>query len=303
MLEPLHACNLSCKGCGRIHEYKETLDKRLSIDDCVRSIEECGAPVVSICGGEPLLYHGIEELIKEALSRDKVTYLCINGLLLSQKIDLIKPHPMFNINIHLDGLANTHDAMTNHPGAFDKIIDGIKIAKRRGIRVTTNTTIYKNTDPGEIDELFSILKSIGVDGMLLSPSFNFIDAEDKSNFLTKQEIFDRFEKIKEISKRYRVISTPLYLDFLCGKRDYNCSPWGNVTYNVNGWKAPCYLITDTHYKTFNELMKSVDWDKYSSGSDPRCKDCMVHSGFEASVTLGLHNSLKDKLKMGFWLCY
>ena len=300
MLEPLHACNLSCEGCGRIREYAETLARQMPLSDCLKAMDACDAPVVSICGGEPLLYKDIAQLVKETLARGKVTYLCTNGTILDWKLDIFKPHPMFNINVHIDGMEKTHDAITKRPGTFRQITEHIRLAKKAGFTVCTNTTIYKETEPQEIEELFCLLQGLGVDGMLVSPGFDYTDVKDREFFLTAEEIAKKFKIVRKFAKKYRVWSTPLFLDFLAGMRDYKCTPWGNVTYNIAGWKAPCYLITDKHYENFGEFMLDVDWNKYQSRTDMRCRNCMVHSGFEASVALETGNNWKDMLKMAWW---
>lgn len=303
MLEPLHACNLKCGGCGRIREYSETLSKQVPISDCLKAIDDCNAPVVSICGGEPLLYKDISELVQKTLARGKVTYLCTNGTILDWKLDVFKPHPMFNINVHVDGLEKTHDAVTNRPGTFRQVIENIRLAKKKGFTVCTNTTVYKETDPLEINDLFNELQLLGVDGMLVSPGFEYSDVKNEQFFMNSQEISEKFKKIRKFAKKYRVWNTPLFLDFLAGKRNFNCTPWGNVTYNISGWKAPCYLITDKHYDNFDDFMKDVDWNKFQNRTDERCKNCMVHSGFEATVAIETSKNLKDILRMAWWTIF
>lgn len=300
MLEPLHACNLSCTGCGRIREYKDTLSKMVPIEKCLMAVDECGAPVVSICGGEPLLYPEIGRLVDQILKRGKVVYLCTNGQVLDGKLSLFKPHPFFNINVHIDGLKRTHDLIVEKTGAFEKAIEGIKVALATGFTVCTNTTIYKQTSPSEINQLIGELDLLRVNGILLSPSYCYEDVDDQSVFMTRDEIHEKFKAIRKTGNGKRVWSTPLYLDFLAGLRDFDCTPWGNVTYNIRGWKAPCYLMTDGHYDTFSQFMEKVDWGRYGPGKDGRCKNCMVHSGFEATVALKTGESLKDMLRMARW---
>ncbi|MBI2092057.1 MAG: adenosyl-hopene transferase HpnH [Deltaproteobacteria bacterium] len=303
MLEPLHACNLKCEGCGRIREYAATLSQQLPLDKCIKAINDSQAPVVSICGGEPLLYKDIAELVRKSLDLGKVTYLCTNGTILDWKLDILKPHPMFNINVHIDGMEKTHDAITKRPGTFRQITENIRLAKKAGFTICTNTTVYKETSPEEIGDLFAHLQFLGVDGMLVSPGFDYSDVEERAFFMTASEIRDKFSKIRKYAKKCRVWSTPLYLDFLAGLRKYNCTPWGNVTYNIEGWKAPCYLITDRHFADFNEFMNSVDWTRYQSRADKRCQNCMVHSGFEATVALETGSNLKDGLRMAWWTIF
>lgn len=303
MLEPLHACNLRCEGCGRIREYSKTMNQQVPLEKCLKAIDDCLAPVVSICGGEPLLYKEISELVKQTLKRGRVVYLCTNGTILDWKLVAFKPHPMFNINIHIDGMEKTHDAIVNRVGTFRQISENIRLAKKAGFTVCSNTTVYRETDPKEIEDLFRHLDTLGVDGMLISPGFEYESLTPEGEgrlFMARKEISEKFRQIRKFSKKFRLWSTPLYLDFLAGLREFKCTPWGNVTYNIEGWKAPCYLITDKHYENFDEFMKAVDWEKYRSRSDNRCKNCMVHSGFEATAALETTSKLKDALKMAWW---
>jgi len=303
MLEPLFACDLTCSGCGRIREYKEHASKMLTLEQCLAAVDDCGAQVVSICGGEPLLYPRIKELVEETLGRGRVVYLCTNGQSLEKKLPLLKPHKRFNINVHLDGLAATHDAVVERKGAFDKAVAGIVAAKKAGFSVCTNTTIYRQTDAGEIEALIDFLEGLSIDGMLISPGFDYSDVEDQSVFLTRSAIKEKFSILRRAGRGRKIWSTPLFLDFLAGKRDFECTPWGNVTYNYCGWKAPCYLITDGHHSTFEGFMKDVDWGKYGPGRDPRCKNCMCHCGFEPTVALTTTSNIRDALTMARWTIF
>jgi hopanoid biosynthesis associated radical SAM protein HpnH len=300
MLEPLHACNLTCSGCGRIREYKEHMSKTVSLVQCLKAVDDCGAPVVSICGGEPLLYPDISLLVGKTLEKGRVVYLCTNGQLLTKRIGLLMPHPMFNINVHVDGMKRTHDAIVEFDGAFDRAIDGIKMAKDRGFIVCTNTTVYRQTDSSEIRELVHYLTEVGVDGVLISPGFDYSEVADQSQFLTRDAIIQKFTELADVTKGPRIWNTPLFYDFLKGKREYPCTPWGNVTYNICGWKAPCYLITDRHYDTYDEFINDVRWERYGPSCDPRCKNCMAHCGFEATVALSSYKSVRDALRMASW---
>ncbi len=299
MLEPLHACNLACQGCGRIREYHDTLDARLTTEECLETARVCGAPVVSISGGEPLLHESIDEIVQGILEMGRHIYLCTNGLKLSEFVARNKPHPHLFLNVHLDGLSEHHDAMAGRPGVFAAATEGIWRAKQKGFTVTTNTTIFKKTDLQEIDTLFGYLRALGVDGFFVSPGYHYSELPE-DNFLNRDEIHEKFEGVYALSKEYRFFSTPLYLDFLRGKRHYRCAPWGTVTRNPQGWKAPCYLITDTHYSDYQTFMESVDWDYYQSGRDPRCAQCMMHSGFEPAIVLALKESGKDLWTMLVW---
>lgn len=300
MLEPLHACNLTCSGCGRIREYSDTVSKMVPLDKCLHAAMECGAPVVSICGGEPLLYPQIKELVDGLLSQKRVVYLCTNGQILDKKINLFEPHPFFNINVHLDGPKKTHDLIVEKDGAYEKAVNSIRKALSRGFTVCTNTTVYKQTDMSEIMTFIDDLARIGVNGILISPAYGYEDVSDQSIFLTKEEIKQKFTELRDKCRGKKIWSTPLYLDFLQGKRDFECTPWGNPTYNIKGWKAPCYLITDGHYETFNEFMKHVDWKRYGPRRDARCAHCMVHCGFEPTVALKTGESIKDIIRMACW---
>ncbi|MBX6314177.1 MAG: adenosyl-hopene transferase HpnH [Isosphaeraceae bacterium] len=300
MLEPLHACNLTCTGCGRIREYEATIKQKLTIAECLAAVDECGAPVVSICGGEPLIYPGIGELTAQILARKKAVYLCTNGMFLRKKIGEFQPSNRFFFNVHLDGMRATHDLAVERAGVFDQAIDGIKCAKEHGFLVCTNTTVFKETDMAELDELFAYLTELGVDGFMISPGYEYSAVADKEIFLTRAMIREKFRQAEAMFKKYRFCTSPIYLEFLQGKREMQCTAWGNPTRNVKGWKGPCYLITDSHHPTFADLLNKTPWEKYGYGKDPRCENCMVHSGYEASAALGVNARLGDALKMIKW---
>jgi hopanoid biosynthesis associated radical SAM protein HpnH len=299
MLEPTHLCNLACSGCGRIREYADTIKEMMSLDDCLRSVDECPAPVVTITGGEPLLYPHVFELIEKVLLRGKHIYFCTNALLLENALEKMRPHPNFTLNVHLDGMEETHDRILERKGTFKTAISAIKKAKQLGFRVCTNTTIFKETDLGEINTLFSLLTELRVDGILVAPGFGY-EAVGEKLFLERKEIERKFEEVFEMSKRFRFYSTPMYLRFLKGEKKLDCTPWGNPTRNTQGWKAPCYLITDTHYPTYREMMAKTDWGKYGVGKDERCAQCMMHCGFEPSVVIELGKNWKDIFEMAIW---
>lgn len=299
MLEPTHRCNLQCAGCGRIREYRDTLNLELSLGDCLTAVEECDAPVVTITGGEPLLYGPVDELVREILRRRRHIYLCTNGVLLERSLEKFTPSPRFTFNVHLDGPREVHDQIIGTPGTFDKAVEGIRAAKKRGFRVTTNTTIYRETKTDQLELLFYLLTRERVDGLLVAPAYHYEAVEGKI-FLTKEEIMRKFREIEHLCRKYRVISTPLYLEFLRGQRHMHCTPWGNPTRNPAGWKAPCYLITDTHYPTFRELMEKTPWDRFVNGEDPRCHHCMMHCGFEPTVVIQLGRNLQDLWRMIVW---
>jgi hopanoid biosynthesis associated radical SAM protein HpnH len=271
----------------------------MSLDECIRSVDECPAPVVTITGGEPLLYPHVFELIEKVLQRGKHIYFCTNALLLENSLDRMRPHPNFTLNVHLDGMEETHDRILERKGTFKTAIAAIKKAKQLGFRVCTNTTIFKETDLVEIEMLFSLLTDLKVDGILVAPGFGY-EAVGEKLFLERREIERKFEEVFEMSKRFRFYSTPMYLRFLKGEKKLDCTPWGNPTRNPQGWKAPCYLITDTHYPTYRELMEKTDWSKYGVGKDERCAQCMMHCGFEPSVVIELGKSWKDIFEMAIW---
>jgi len=282
MLEPTFRCNLACSGCGRIREFKDILDQALTVDECLSAVDESGAPVVSITGGEPLIHPDIEQIIDGIIARKKFIYLCTNGLLLKDSLKKFKPSPYLSFVLHMDSLAETHDQIAGREGVFDIAMDGMLAAKKAGFQVRTNTTIYKRTKHSEIQELFVSLSQIPVDGLMVSPAFSY-EAVEGDDFLSRKEFIDIFQPIYEFRKNFRFYNTPTYLDFLAGKRVFKCTPWSTPTRNPKGWKKPCYLITDGHYQSFKELMEETSWDNYGVGNDPRCANCMVHCGFEATA--------------------
>ncbi len=306
MLEPLHACNLTCTGCGRIREYESTIKQKLSVEECLASVDEAGAPIVSICGGEPLIYPGIGELVSGILKRRKHIYLCTNGVFLEKKLDLFKPTSRLFFNVHLDGMRKTHDIAVEREGVFDQAIAGIKAAKKAGFLVCTNTTVYRETDMAEIDKLFAYLTTLGVDGFMLSPAYGYA-AVCSTNpdgaaeiFLTRQQIMEKFNAADDLFRKYKMNTSPVYKEFLQGKRDLTCAAWASPTRNVKGWKGPCYLITDAHHESFDDLMNDTDWNQYGYGKDPRCEHCMMHSGYEVAAALGVNRKISDTWKMLKW---
>ena len=300
MLEPLHTCNLTCTGCGRIREYKSTIDEILPVEQCLKAVEECGAPIVSICGGEPLMYPEIGRLAGEILKRKKHIYLCTNGIFLRKRLHDFKPTSRFFFNVHLDGLEKTHDICVERDGVFREAVEGIKAAKAAGFLVASNTTIYKETDIEEIAELFAYLQTLGVDGHMLSPAYSYSSVMTQDIFMSRQEIQEKFRLASQLLERYNIVTSPIYMEFLRGERELMCTAWGNPTYNPRGWKGPCYLITDAHHETFKGLIENTQWDKYGHGRDPRCENCMVHAGYEASAVLGGNKKLGDTWKMLQW---
>lgn len=344
-LEPLHTCNLTCTGCGRIREYSTSLKDVMSLDDCLGAAAECDAPMISICGGEPLIYPRIEELVAGLHAQKRIIYICTNALFMRKKMreylaaeirrdpgeverqiqiliseqlltakeaeairqgpkqpdrPVIGPSGWMYWNVHLDGLERTHDLIVEREGVFKECIAAIRMAKILGYQVATNTTVYKETDMDEIEDMFRYLSTLGVDGHTISPGYEYsaakkdmierLNLQPEKFFLTRKLTIEKFAKAREWGDRYRLFGTPIYLDFLAGQRDLTCSAWAIPTRNVRGWKGPCYLMTDAHYTTYAELLEKTAWEKYGVvdgvARDPRCENCMVHCGYEPSATLG-----------------
>ena len=301
MLEPLHACNLTCTGCGRIREYESTISERVPLEECLAAVDECGAPMVSICGGEPMMYPQIGQLVAGILERDRFIYLCTNGMFIRKSLKEFTPDSRFYFNVHLDGMEKTHDLCVERDGVFKEAIEGIKAAKAAGFKIATNTTVYTETNMAEVEELFEFLKTLDVDVHQLSPAYGYSAVNEREIFMTRDDIHEKFHDIDRLVKRFPIAHTPSYLDFLQGKKELPCTAWGTPTYNTKGWKGPCYVITDAHYKTFEEFMTKTQWQNYGPGGDPRCEHCMMHSGFEPSAALGINQTLGDNIKTLGWI--
>jgi len=354
-LEPLHTCNLTCTGCGRIREYSTSLKDVMPLEDCLGAAIECNAPMVSICGGEPLIYPRIEALVGGLLNQRRIVYICTNGMWMRRKMrdylavryakepdtvsaqlnrlaseklltpaeveqvkkgpkdpskPVIAPNNWMYWNVHLDGLEKTHDTIVERQGVFQECVLAIRTAKILGYQVATNTTVYRETDVTEIEHLFGYLATLGVDGHTISPGYEYDSAKkdmakrlglDPSKFfLTRRATIEKFSRATEWGKRYPLFGTPVYLEFVAGLRDLTCSAWAIPTRNIQGWKAPCYFMTDGHYATYKELQENVDWSKYGVvdgvAKDPRCENCMVQCGYEPSATMGLQGKPGDTLK-------
>lgn len=289
MIEPLFRCNLRCRGCGKIAHPEETLNRQLSIAECLTAAKECPAPVVSIAGGEPLLHMDISRIVRRLVAHKKFVYLCTNALLAANRIDEFHPSRYLAFNVHLDGLEERHDAMVGREGVFYRAVTTIRLLIKRGFRVTTNTTLYADESPESVARLFDFLTSIGVEGMNVAPGFCYPDAPDQKNFLNRKTTRVLFRKLFEIGqgRKWRFNHSNLYLDFLSGRRNYECTPWGNPTRNIFGWQRPCYLIKDGFAATYKELMDTTEWYRYGVGKDPRCTNCMVHCGFEPTAVMDL----------------
>jgi len=292
MLEPLYACNLACIGCSP-ERHTGDLKDRLSLEACIASIEECGAPVVSICGGEPTMYPEIVELNEACFERSKQVILCTNGLLLDRFYKKARPHRRLLLNVHLDGMRETHDTVCARKGVFDRAIAAIEEGIDRGYAVSTNTTVYRETSMDEIEEMLEFLTGLGVQGVLLSPGYHYEALQDRDHFLFLDDIHKKFRRVLQLSRSYAVSSTPLFLEFAAGLRDYPCTPWGNPTRTPLGWKGPCYLIGERYHETWDEYWNGVDWDYWEKRVDARCQNCKMHSGFEPSVVRHLGSNVSD----------
>jgi len=296
MLEPLFRCNLACAGCGKIDYPEEILNQRLSYDQCMQSIDECGAPVVSIAGGEPLLHRDLPRIVQGFLAKKKFVILCTNALLLAKKIDQYKPDPMFTWSIHLDGDKAMHDKSVCLDGVFETAVAAIRLAKSKGFQVSINCTLFQGADAKRVADFLDEMKVVGVDGVTISPGYAYERAPDQEHFLNRtktKQLFRDILKRGRGGKAWSFTQSTMFLDFLAGNQAYHCTPWGNPTRTVFGWQRPCYLLGEGYAKSFKELMEDTAWDDYGVGNYEKCADCMVHSGFEASaVTDIMKNPLK-----------
>ncbi len=287
MLEPLFRCNLACSGCGKIDYPAPILNQRLSVADALAAADECGAPVVSIAGGEPLLHKEMPEIVRGLLARKKFIYLCTNALLLEKKMDDYTPHPDFSWDVHLDGDREMHDRAVSQEGTYDRAVAAIKEAKRRGFRVSINCTLFDGAQPERVGKFFDDVMAMGVDGIMTSPGYAYERAPDQAHFLSRQKTKQLFRDILTYGKGkgWKFTQSPLFMSFLAGNENYTCTPWGKPTRNVFGWQRPCYLLGEGYTKTYKELMDSTDWDKYGTGNYEKCADCMVHSGYESTAVM------------------
>ena len=296
MLEPLFRCNLACAGCGKIDYPDEILNQRLSVNDCMKAMDECGAPVVSIAGGEPLLHREMPEIVRGFLERKKVVILCTNALLLAKKIDQYRPHKDFNWSVHLDGDKDMHDKSVCQEGVYEKAVEAIKLAKSKGFRVSINCTLFNTAEPGRVAKFFDDMNGLGLDGITVSPGYAYERAPDQQHFLNREKTKNLFRGILSRGKggkSWPFSQSAMFLDFLAGNQAYRCTPWGNPTRTVFGWQRPCYLLGEGYAETFKALMEETDWDSYGVGNYEKCANCMVHSGFEASAVV---DSVKHPLK-------
>ncbi|HAF71073.1 MAG: Radical SAM domain protein [Acetothermia bacterium 64_32] len=290
MLEPLEACNLRCIGCGRVREYQDVMDKRMSVDQALKIAEAAGAPVVSVSGGEPLLHPKIADIVRGLIEQRRWVYLCTNGLLLRESLERFKPARRLCFVVHLDGTEKVHDHVAQRPGTYQEAVSAIKEALARGFRVCTNTTIFHGSDVEDVRRLFYTLKALGVEGLMLSPGYAYEAVSEKELFLKRQESIRVFRRILDPQDRLPFYDNPLFLDFLRGIRDYRrCAAWAIPTYTVLGWRKPCYLIADEHVGELSEILDPELWARYGPGKDPRCAGCMLHSGFEPASVLDVLN--------------
>jgi hopanoid biosynthesis associated radical SAM protein HpnH len=297
MLEPLYRCNLACAGCGKIQYPAHVLKRELSPEECFRAVDECGAPMVSIPGGEPLMHSQIDQIVEGLVARKKYIYLCTNALLLKEKLHLFKPSKYLTFSVHVDGQREHHDFSVCREGGFDLAIEGIKAALGGGFRVTTNTTLFDGADPNSVRAFFDEMMDLGVEGMMLSPGYSYDKAPDQKHFLGRARTRRLFRAILSNRKsRWQFNQSPLFLEFLMGKRDFKCTPWGMPTYSIFGWQKPCYLLSDGYADTFRELMAETRWKNYGTESgNPECANCMVHSGYEATAVDYTFNGLSGLL--------
>jgi hopanoid biosynthesis associated radical SAM protein HpnH len=290
MLEPLFQCNLACAGCGKIDYPKEELQRRVSVTDALRAVDECGAPVVSIAGGEPLIHKEMPQIVAGIVARKKFVYLCTNAILLTRHLDEYQPSPYLTLSIHLDGNRDRHDESVCQEGVFDKAVAAIRLARGRGFRVTVNCTLFNGADPDEVAEFFDAATQLGIEGVTVSPGYSYQHAPRQDVFLARNASKRLFREIFKRGRRsdrrsgWSFNHSSLYLDFLAGNQAYQCTPWSNPTYNIFGWQRPCYLLTDEgHAPTFRSLMEDTDWEHYGVGRNPRCDNCMAHCGFEGTA--------------------
>ena len=298
MLEPLFRCNLACAGCGKIQYPADILRRNLTPEQCFNAVDECGAPMVSIPGGEPLLHPQIDEIVDGLVARKKYIYLCTNALLLEKHLHRFQPSRYLTFSVHLDGLREEHDAAVCREGVYDVAIRAIRTAVEQGFRVTTNTTVFNNADPEQVRGMFDVLMELGVEGMMVSPGYPYDKAPDQEHFLHRRQTIDLFRRILGRAKKgWRFNQSPLFMEFLKGNHQLECTPWGNPTYNIFGWQKPCYLMQEGYCESFAELLETTDWEKYGQASgNPGCTDCMVHSGYEPTAVSETFSSFGGLLR-------
>jgi len=295
MLEPLEICNLECHGCGRIREYEHVFDKRLSVHECLRVAEEAGAPIVNIPGGEPMIHRQIDEIVLGIQAQGRFVYMCTNGVLMGRAFGRIPPSERFAFVVHIDGMREVHDRAVDREGVFDTATGYMREAIALGYRVCTNTTIYRGTPAGEYVELFAFLKDMGVEGCITSPGFDYESVSDRAQFLARREAQALYADVHEACAGMEIpfYNNPLFHEFLQGKREYRCTAWAMPTYTVEGWRSPCYMLADKHCGSLRELYDETNWEAYGTGRDPRCANCLMHCGYEASTILEAFSKPRD----------
>ena len=297
MLEPLEACNLACEGCGRIREYEPVIDKRLSVEQCLAAVEESGAPIVSIAGGEPTIHPQIHDIVNGITARKRFVYLCTNALLMERVMKNIPPSKYFCFVVHLDGMEEAHDKSVYRKGVFKIAVRGIKAALEQGYRVTTNTTVFDGVDEDDVLEMFQMMTEMGIEGCMVSPGYKFESVPNQELFLTRGRAREIFKNVLDPKRGIRFYNNPLYLDFLRGEREYECTAYSNPTYTVSGWREPCYLLGDRHTQDVNDLFNEELWERYGVGKDPRCASCMMHCGFESATIFEAIGKPGDIIKL------
>ena len=298
-LEPLYQCNLECAGCGKIQHPDHVLKQRMPVEQALEAIEESGAPMVSIAGGEPLIHPEIDEIARQLIARKRFVYLCTNALLMKKKLELFEPSPYFAWAVHIDGLRERHDKSVCREGVFEKAVEAVHEAKRQGFRVTTNTTFFTHDSPDTVRRVLDYLNDeLRVDEMMISPAYAYEKAPDQEHFLGVEQTRKLFTQAFADGRRrrWRLNHTPLYLDFLEGKADFQCTAWGIPSYSIFGWQRPCYLMADGYAKTYKELIETTDWERYGRGRDPRCANCMAHCGYEPTAVVATTHSLKESVR-------
>jgi len=295
MLEPLEMCNLACVGCGRIREYKPVIDRMMPVEEAVAAVQQSGAPIVSIAGGEPTIHPKIDEIINSLVAQKYFVYCCTNGLLLDRMVKKISPSKYLCWVIHMDGMEAKHDESVARKGVFNKAVQGMEMLLERGYRVCTNSTVFRSSDVADLQEMFRLVAGLGVEGSMISPGYDFKDAPDQDLFLTRRESRAVFQRLLDpgTTKGIRLYNNPLYLNFLRGDREYQCTAWSNPTYTVLGWRKPCYPLADEHVQDVNELYEDKLWERYGVGKDPRCANCMMHCGFESATIFQAVSTPKD----------
>ncbi len=300
MLEPLYTCNLACLGCS-VERHTGKLKDRMSLETCFKAVEDCGAPIVNICGGEPTLYPELKELIEGLIARDRYIIMCTNALKLDTKVfGVVPPSDHLFLMIHLDGMRQTHDYVCNREGVFDKAVEMIKKAREMGYHVYINTTVFKETSVEEVEDLCKLVDDLKARGILISPGYEY-ESVERDIFLTKDQIHEKFKRIRAFSPKYKVSATPVFLEFAAGMRELPCAPWSTVNYTPKGWKAPCYLVEgEGYYDEWADFWGKTDWAYWESRKDPRCQNCKMHSGFEHSAVTEAMKTIPGTLKLAAW---